>query len=157
MVVLYRLIYDLENLGGYGIESTSRFWAAFADTSAFMFVFLAGLSRTGEMMGTLAGMPDPRPPTTREGLRSGLRRQPDRSRSHRSRLGIVRVPHTLFKCHVDRAGLTVPWSMRDLRQHRKLHLFEVRSARTTPRKTRTEKGRAFTPALLKTRRASKLS
>lgn len=44
MVVLYHLIYDLDNFGGYPIESTSGFWGAFADTSAFAFVFLAGLS-----------------------------------------------------------------------------------------------------------------
>lgn len=44
MVVLYHLVYDLDNLAGYGIESTSGFWAIFADTSAFLFVFLAGLS-----------------------------------------------------------------------------------------------------------------
>jgi len=44
MVVLYHLIYDLDNFGGYQIESTSGFWAVFADTSAFAFVFLAGLS-----------------------------------------------------------------------------------------------------------------
>ena len=46
MVALYHLIYDLDNLAGYGIESTSGFWGVFADTSAFMFVFLAGLSLT---------------------------------------------------------------------------------------------------------------
>ena len=46
MVALYHLIYDLDNLAGYGIESTSGFWGAFADVSAFMFVFLAGLSLT---------------------------------------------------------------------------------------------------------------
>lgn len=46
MVVLYHLIYDLDNFGGYGIESTSGFWGAFADVSAFMFVFLVGLSLT---------------------------------------------------------------------------------------------------------------
>lgn len=44
MVVLYHLIYDLDNFGGYGIESTSGFWGVFADVSAFMFVFLVGLS-----------------------------------------------------------------------------------------------------------------
>lgn len=44
MVVLYHLIYDLDNFGGYRIESTSGFWAVFADMSAFMFVFLVGLS-----------------------------------------------------------------------------------------------------------------
>ncbi len=44
MVVFYHLIFDLDNLGGHPIESTSGFWAVFADTSAFLFVFLAGLS-----------------------------------------------------------------------------------------------------------------
>jgi hypothetical protein len=44
MVVLYHLIYDLDNFGGYGIESTSGFWGVFADVSAFVFVFLVGLS-----------------------------------------------------------------------------------------------------------------
>jgi uncharacterized membrane protein len=44
MVVLYHLIYDLDNFAGYPIGSTSGFWAVFADTSAFLFVFLAGLS-----------------------------------------------------------------------------------------------------------------
>ncbi len=44
MVVFYHLIYDLDTLGRYRIESTSGFWAVFADASAFMFVFLAGLS-----------------------------------------------------------------------------------------------------------------
>lgn len=43
-VVLYHLVYDLDVLGGYPIESTSGFWGAFADASAFAFVFLAGLS-----------------------------------------------------------------------------------------------------------------
>ncbi len=46
MVALYHLIYDLDNLAGYGIESTSGFWDVFADISAFMFVFLVGLSLT---------------------------------------------------------------------------------------------------------------
>jgi uncharacterized membrane protein len=44
MVVLYHLVYDLDNFAGYGIESTSGFWAVFADLSAFAFVFLVGLS-----------------------------------------------------------------------------------------------------------------
>ena len=44
MVVLYHLVYDLDYLAGYGVRSTSGFWAAFADASAFAFVFLAGLS-----------------------------------------------------------------------------------------------------------------
>lgn len=46
MVALYHLIYDLDNFGGYGIRSTSGFWALFADASAFAFVFLVGLSLT---------------------------------------------------------------------------------------------------------------
>lgn len=46
MVVLYHLVYDLDNFAGYPIESTSGFWGAFADTSAFAFAFLAGLSLT---------------------------------------------------------------------------------------------------------------
>jgi len=46
MVVLYHLVFDLDNFGGYPIASTSGFWAAFADASAFVFVFLAGLSLT---------------------------------------------------------------------------------------------------------------
>jgi uncharacterized membrane protein len=44
MVVLYHLVYDLDNFGGYDIESTSGFWAYFADASAFAFVFLVGVS-----------------------------------------------------------------------------------------------------------------
>lgn len=44
MVVLYHLVYDLDNFGGYPFESTTGFWGAFADASAFAFVFLAGLS-----------------------------------------------------------------------------------------------------------------
>ena len=44
MVVFYHLIFDLDNFGGYPVESTAGFWAIFADTSAFLFVFLAGLS-----------------------------------------------------------------------------------------------------------------
>jgi uncharacterized membrane protein len=44
MVVLYHLVYDLDNFAGFGVESTSGFWAIFADASAFAFVFLAGLS-----------------------------------------------------------------------------------------------------------------
>ncbi|BBL80479.1 membrane protein [Rubrobacter xylanophilus] len=46
MVAFYHLVFDLDNFGGYPIASTSGFWAAFADASAFMFVFLAGLSLT---------------------------------------------------------------------------------------------------------------
>lgn len=45
-VALYHLIYDLDNLAGYPIASTTGFWGAFADFSAFMFVFLVGVSLT---------------------------------------------------------------------------------------------------------------
>ena len=44
MMVLYHLVYDLDRLGGYGLKSTSGFWAAFADVTALVFVFLVGLS-----------------------------------------------------------------------------------------------------------------
>ncbi len=44
MVVLYHLVYDLDNFGGYPIESTAGFWALFANASASAFLFLAGLS-----------------------------------------------------------------------------------------------------------------
>lgn len=46
MVVIYHLIYDLDFFGGFEIDSTGGFWGAFADVSAFAFVFLAGLSLT---------------------------------------------------------------------------------------------------------------
>ncbi|WP_207956931.1 heparan-alpha-glucosaminide N-acetyltransferase [Rubrobacter tropicus] len=44
MVALYHLVFDLDNFGGYPVDSTGGFWAVFADASAFSFVFLAGLS-----------------------------------------------------------------------------------------------------------------
>ena len=44
MVVLYHLVFDLDNFAGYGIESTSGFWALFADVSASAFLLLVGLS-----------------------------------------------------------------------------------------------------------------
>ncbi len=44
MVVVYHLVFDLDNFAGYPIESTSGFWGTFADVSAFAFVFLAGVS-----------------------------------------------------------------------------------------------------------------
>lgn len=44
MVVVYHLVFDLDNFVGLDIESTSGFWGAFADVSAFAFVFLAGAS-----------------------------------------------------------------------------------------------------------------
>ena len=44
MMVLYHFVYDLDTFGGYDIESTSGFWARFADLTAFSFVFLVGVS-----------------------------------------------------------------------------------------------------------------
>jgi uncharacterized membrane protein len=46
MVALYHLVYDLDYLGGYAVESTSGFWGWFADVSAGSFVFLVGVSLT---------------------------------------------------------------------------------------------------------------
>src|ERR671917_2913124 len=44
MMVVYHLMYDLETFGGYDIESTSGFWARFADATASAFLFLVGVS-----------------------------------------------------------------------------------------------------------------
>jgi uncharacterized membrane protein len=44
MMVVYHLTYDLDNFGGYDIESTSGFWAWFADATASAFLFLVGIS-----------------------------------------------------------------------------------------------------------------
>jgi uncharacterized membrane protein len=44
MMVVYHLTYDLDTFGGYGIESTSGFWARFADATASAFLFLVGIS-----------------------------------------------------------------------------------------------------------------
>ncbi len=44
MMVVYHLTYDLDTFGGYGIESTSGFWARFADATASAFLFLVGVS-----------------------------------------------------------------------------------------------------------------
>jgi uncharacterized membrane protein len=44
MMVVYHLMYDLETFGGYDIESTSGFWARFADATASAFLFLVGIS-----------------------------------------------------------------------------------------------------------------
>ena len=46
MMALYHTIYDLDFFGGYDIESTSGFWARFADATAGTFVFLVGVSLT---------------------------------------------------------------------------------------------------------------
>jgi uncharacterized membrane protein len=44
MMVVYHLMYDLDYFGGYDIDSTSGFWARFADTTAGTFLFLVGVS-----------------------------------------------------------------------------------------------------------------
>lgn len=68
-VVLYHLIYDLDVLGGYPIESTSGFWGAFADASAAAFVFLAGLSLALSSARASAARRDPFGKYLRRGLR----------------------------------------------------------------------------------------
>ena len=61
MMVVYHLVYDLDNFGGYGIESTSGFWAYFADATASAFLLLVGISlaisysRTGARGASLFG------------------------------------------------------------------------------------------------------
>src|SRR5918911_5675876 len=44
MMVVYHLTYDLDNFGGYDIESISGFWVRFADATASAFLFLVGIS-----------------------------------------------------------------------------------------------------------------
>jgi uncharacterized membrane protein len=44
MMVGYHLTYDLDTFGGYDIESTSGFWAYFADATASAFLLLVGIS-----------------------------------------------------------------------------------------------------------------
>jgi uncharacterized membrane protein len=44
MMVLYHLLYDLQHFGGYDIRVRSGFWNSFADATAFLFVFLVGVS-----------------------------------------------------------------------------------------------------------------
>ena len=44
MMVVYHTTYDLDALGGYGIDATSGNWALFADLTAGLFLFLVGVS-----------------------------------------------------------------------------------------------------------------
>lgn len=44
MMVLYHLLFDLQHFGGYDIRVRSGFWNTFADATAFLFVFLVGVS-----------------------------------------------------------------------------------------------------------------
>lgn len=44
MMAVYHTVYDLDSFGGYAVDSTSGFWARFADATATSFLFLAGVS-----------------------------------------------------------------------------------------------------------------
>src|SRR5215216_1581958 len=44
MMIVYHSAYDLDTLGGYDIQSTSGYWALFADVTAGLFLFLVGFS-----------------------------------------------------------------------------------------------------------------
>ncbi|MGH3089143.1 MAG: heparan-alpha-glucosaminide N-acetyltransferase [Rubrobacteraceae bacterium] len=44
MMAVYHTVYDLDSFGGYDIDSTSGFWARFADATATSFLFLVGIS-----------------------------------------------------------------------------------------------------------------
>jgi uncharacterized membrane protein len=57
MMVVYHLMYDLDYFGGYPIESTSGFWARFADATASAFLFLVGVSLAISYVRASAGHP----------------------------------------------------------------------------------------------------
>jgi uncharacterized membrane protein len=44
MMIVYHTTYDLDTLGGYDIQSTTGYWALFADGTAGLFLFLVGVS-----------------------------------------------------------------------------------------------------------------
>jgi len=44
MMVVYHTTYDLDVLGSYGIQSTLGFWMLFANVTAWLFLFLVGVS-----------------------------------------------------------------------------------------------------------------
>ena len=44
MMIVYHTTYDLDNLGGFDIQSTTGNWALFADVTAGLFLFLVGVS-----------------------------------------------------------------------------------------------------------------
>jgi uncharacterized membrane protein len=60
MMVVYHLMYDLDYFGGYPIDSTSGFWARFADATAGAFLFLVGVSLAISYARTSAARPDRR-------------------------------------------------------------------------------------------------
>ena len=44
MMIVYHSTYDLDTLGGYDVQSTTGYWALFADVTAGLFLFLVGVS-----------------------------------------------------------------------------------------------------------------
>ena len=44
MMVVYHFTYDLDTFVGVDVDSTSGLWSLFADATAFLFVFLVGVS-----------------------------------------------------------------------------------------------------------------
>ena len=44
MMIVYHTTYDLDNVGGFDIQSTTGNWALFADVTAGLFLFLVGVS-----------------------------------------------------------------------------------------------------------------
>ena len=44
MMIVYHTTYDLDNVGGFDIQSTTGYWALFADVTAGLFLFLVGVS-----------------------------------------------------------------------------------------------------------------
>lgn len=44
MMVLYHLVYDLDYIAGFDLNATTGFWRLFASGTAFLFLFLVGVS-----------------------------------------------------------------------------------------------------------------
>jgi uncharacterized membrane protein len=44
MMVVYHLVYDLDYAGGFDLNATRGFWRLFASSTAFLFLFLVGVS-----------------------------------------------------------------------------------------------------------------
>jgi uncharacterized membrane protein len=44
MMIVYHTTYDLDTLGGYDVQSTTGYWALFADLTAGLFLLLVGVS-----------------------------------------------------------------------------------------------------------------
>ena len=75
MMAVYHLTYDLDTFGGYDIDSTSGFWAWFADATASAFLFLVGVSLAISYWREVSGGTDLGPDRGLFGkyLRRGLR------------------------------------------------------------------------------------